>query len=100
MTNPLVELVLLADQRGWCTRRYCTTCGNRDIRARLDEFAQDGGWELARMLSELKPSEITSLPNWDECVSLAFLHCLPWPGQHEMTTVSMFDLLSWSSQAV
>ncbi|GAB6283328.1 MAG: hypothetical protein STSR0008_20900 [Ignavibacterium sp.] len=70
--NSFVEIALKAAELRWCTEPYCTTCGNQEIRNELRKISKDGGFELAKQLSELSPSDIVNLPNWDNCIRLAF----------------------------
>ena len=80
-------MVQTASQLRWCTKPHCTTCGNREARARLKAIAFDAGFALANQLSELTPSEIVKLPNWDDCIRLAFFE-IPLPGPQEKVLTS------------
>lgn len=82
MSDTFVGIVQRASQLGWCTRPYCTTCGNREVQAELRKVAGEAGFELAEQLSGLSTSEIVSLPNWDDCIRLAFFEII-LPGPQE-----------------
>ena len=82
MNNVFVRLVLESKRKRWCVKPYCTTCGCREFRNRLEELTSDGGEVLTDALSNLTPQQIISLPNWEDCVSLGLAY-LSLPGQHE-----------------
>ena len=82
MNNLFVEIVRKASELRWCTRPYCTTCGNREVRTELRNIAGKNGFQLADILSALKPAEIVTLPNWQDCVQLAFFE-ISLPGTQE-----------------
>ncbi len=92
MNNSFVEVVQKASQLRWCTQPYCTTCGNREIRGELRQLAGKGGFELARMLSELRPPDIVALPNWENCIRLAFFE-ITLPGPQERVLESWVNYL-------
>ena len=82
MSNQFVEIVQKASRLGWCTRLYCTTCLNHELREEFRKLAGEVGFELAEQLAELAPSEVVLLPNWENCIRLAFLQiALPGPQQ-------------------
>lgn len=82
MSNQFVEIVQKASRLGWCTRLYCTTCLNHELREEFRKLAGEVGFELAEQLAELAPSEVVLLPNWENRIRLAFLQiALPGPQQ-------------------
>ena len=92
MSNTFVEIVQRASQLGWCTRPYCTTCGNQEIRAELRKVAGESGFGLAEQLSQLSPSEIVLLPDWDNGIRLAFFEIV-LPGPQERILESWLERL-------
>src|SRR5688572_11933413 len=82
MPNEFAQLVQKAAELNWCTRIYCTTCGNGEFRKSLTAMGDGIGFRLADALSALDINEYTRLKNWDDCLRIAFLH-LPFPPQRE-----------------
>lgn len=92
MSNTFVEIVQRASLLGWCTRPYCTTCGNQEVRAELRKVAGEYGFGLAEQLSQLSPSEIVLLPHWDSSIRLAFREIV-LPGPQERILESWLERL-------
>lgn len=82
MANEFAQLVKTAETSKWCTRIYCTTCGNGEFRKSLTAMGDGIGFRLADALAGLDINEYTTLTNWDDCLRIAFLH-LPFPPQRE-----------------
>src|SRR5260370_41588267 len=81
-TNEFAQLVKTAAASKWCTRIYCTTCGNGEFRKSVTAIGDGIGFRLADALADLDINEYTTLPNWDHCLRIAFLH-LPFSPQRE-----------------
>jgi hypothetical protein len=53
--NELSSLLNLADEKNWCTRYFCTTCGAFEFRKKLSEFSRDS---LIDNLKELNQEDV------------------------------------------
>src|SRR5947209_6249183 len=82
MVNEFAQLVETAAASDWCTRIYCTTCGNGEFRKSVTAIGDGIGFGLSDALADLDISQYTTLRNWDDCIRIAFLH-LPFPPQRE-----------------
>jgi hypothetical protein len=81
-TNKFAEIVYQAQENNWCTQWHCTTCGSSQVRDKFQELAGDMGFGLADELAALTPRQIRELPNWQDCLRLAFRH-IAMPGPQE-----------------
>ncbi len=74
MDNPFIAIVRAAYNNDWCTKPYCTTCGAREYRQELRKLGGDLGGNLANALSELNPTELTEILNWQDALLLALMN--------------------------
>jgi len=82
LSNPLIEIMREGCRRKWCMTPYCTTCGALEYRTKLKELAGPLGGPLANALENLDLKELTSIPKWQDGLSVAVID-LPISAQVE-----------------
>ncbi|MBN2466448.1 hypothetical protein JXD38_12580 [candidate division WOR-3 bacterium] len=64
----ILQLVREAEAKGWCTRPFCTTCGNGELRSRLAAIP-----DLTEHLIRLNLDEIVSGPSGVDSLTIMML---------------------------
>jgi len=86
LENAFASVVMLAHDHGFCTDPQCVTCGNVQFRGRLARISGDDSQALANALQDLTPKMIMSLPNWENCLRLAFMRLSPLQQEEALNT--------------
>jgi hypothetical protein len=84
--NPFASVVLLAHHDGYCTEPQCLACGNVQFRGRLARIAGKDSQPLTEALKGLTPQKIMALPNWENCLRLAFMRLSPLQQEEALNT--------------
>ena len=70
--NLFIDAVRQANEKNWCTARWCTTCGHRDFVSAITNKNIFLKSTLRSELSSLIFSELYNYPNWADCICSAF----------------------------
>lgn len=81
MSNPLIDIMKEGNERQWCMRYHCTTCGAREYREKLKELGGPLGGPLADALSQIDIQELVAIPDWENGLLIAITD-LPMMSMH------------------
>jgi hypothetical protein len=76
VVNKFIESIKTAKENKWCTTPYCTTCGAREYRQYLQELIDcDSLLSVGPVdaLSNLNPTELTKIGNWQNPLLVAII---------------------------
>lgn len=76
MTNAFVDLLRTADQKQWCVKPFCTTCGAAEYRSALSKLAFDPLGPLFFLLNEVTEADIAWFAEWQDALLVAFMSLL------------------------
>ncbi|NCB42805.1 MAG: hypothetical protein EOM59_09315 [Clostridia bacterium] len=68
MDNKFINLINTVNEKKWCVKLFCTTCGCGFYR---DELKRIGYEELLKEMSELKLADVQHLNQFEDCINLA-----------------------------
>lgn len=76
----LPQILRLAAEKKWCTRRFCTTCGSTHYRRAIGQLAGPLGGPILKDLEEVDFNLFFKLEDWRGGVAMA-LDALPFQPQ-------------------